>query len=60
MIRMAKDNYDVEIDVQSEKMMEQTVSGSMPIGDAKSFVNQVARAFQLKVVYENNKYLFKE
>jgi len=60
MIRMAKDNYNIEIDVQSEKMMEQTVSGSMPIGDATNFVNQVARAFQLKVVSENNKFLFKE
>jgi ferric-dicitrate binding protein FerR (iron transport regulator) len=60
MIQMAKDNYGVEIDVPLEKMLEQTVSGSMPIGDADSFVNQVARAFQLKVVHENNKLLFKE
>ena len=60
MIQMAKDNYGVEIDVPLEKMLEQTVSGSMPIGDAESFVNQVARAFQLKVVHENDKFLFKE
>jgi ferric-dicitrate binding protein FerR (iron transport regulator) len=60
MIQMAKDNYGVEIDVPLEKMLEETVSGSMPIGDAESFVNQVARAFQLKVVHENNKLLFKE
>ncbi len=60
MIQMAKDNYGIEIDVQSEKMLGQTVSGSMPIGDAKSFVNQVAGVFHLKVVYENDKYLLKE
>jgi len=60
MIQMAKDNYGVEIDVPLEKMLEQTVSGSMPIGDAESFVNQVAKAFQLRVVHENNRLLFKE
>ena len=60
MIRMAKDNFGIEIEVESEKMMRQTVSGSMPIGDAESFVNQVARAFQLKVVHKNNKFLYKE
>jgi ferric-dicitrate binding protein FerR (iron transport regulator) len=60
MIRMAKDNYGIDIDVPVEKMLDQTVSGSMPIGDAESFVNQVARVFQLRVVHENNKFLFKE
>jgi len=60
MIRMAKDNYGIDIDVPLEKMLDQTVSGSMPVGDAESFVNQVARVFQLSVVHENNKFLFKE
>ena len=60
MIRMAKDNYGIDIDVPLEKMLDQTVSGSMPLGDAESFVNQVARVFQLRVVHENNKFLLKE
>jgi len=60
MVRMAKDNYGIEIKVPLEKMLEQTVSGSMPIGDAESFVNHVASVFQLKVVHENNKFLFTE
>jgi ferric-dicitrate binding protein FerR (iron transport regulator) len=60
MIRMAKDNYGIEIDVPVEKMLEQTVSGSMPIGDAESFVNQVARVFQLRVIHEHNRFLLKE
>jgi transmembrane sensor len=60
MIRMAKDNYGIEIEVESEKMLVQTVSGSMPVGDAKSFVTQVAMAFQLKVIHENDKILLKE
>ena len=60
MIRMAEDNYGVKIRVESEKMLTQTVSGSMPIGDAKSFVSQIAMAFQLKIVQERNSYLLKE
>ncbi len=59
-IRMAKDNYGVEIDVQSDAMLDQTVSGSMPVGDPESFVSQVARAFQLKVARANDKYLLIE
>lgn len=59
-IRMAKDNYGLEIAVQSEKMLQQSVSGSMPIGDKESFVNQMAKVFHLKVVLQENKYLLKE
>ena len=60
MIRIAEDNYGVKVRVESEKMLKQTVSGSMPIGDANSFVTQVAMAFQLKVVREDDSYLLKE
>ena len=60
MVRMANDNYGLDIEVQSEKMLQQTVSGSMPIGDKESFVDQMAKVFQLKVVRENNKFLLKE
>lgn len=60
MIKMAKDNYGVEIEVSSQKMLTQTVSGSMPIGDAENFVNQIAKAFQLKVEEKNEKFLITE
>lgn len=60
MIRMAKDNYGIEIEVASEKMLTQTVSGSMPIGDADSFTNQIAKVFQLKISREHNKTLLHE
>jgi transmembrane sensor len=60
MIRMAEDNYGVKVSVESEKMLKQTVSGSMPIGNAESFVSQVAMAFQLKVVRKKNSYLLTE
>ena len=60
MIRMAEDNYGIKINVDSEKMLRQTVSGSMPISDTESFVTQVGMAFQLKVVRGKNSYLLKE
>ena len=60
MIRMAEDNYGLKIRAESEKILKQTVSGSMPIGDANSFVTQVAMAFQLKVVKDTDGYLLKE
>jgi ferric-dicitrate binding protein FerR (iron transport regulator) len=60
MIQMAKDNYGIEIHVASEKMLSQTVSGSMPVGDADSFANQIAMVFQLKIVRANNKILLEE
>jgi transmembrane sensor len=60
MIRMAEDNYGLKIRTESEKMLIQTVSGSMPIGDADSFVTQVAMAFQLIVVKDNDGYILKE
>jgi transmembrane sensor len=60
MIRIGKDNYGIDIGVASEKMLDQTVSGSMPTGDADAFVKQVSRAFQLKMTRENNSYVLKD
>ena len=60
MIRMAKDNYGLEIDVESEKMLLQSVSGSMPLGDKENFVSQVSKVFHLTVVRDGDKYLLKE
>jgi transmembrane sensor len=60
MIRMGKDNYGIEIIVASDKMLDQTVSGSMPVSDAEAFVKQVASAFQLQVLNEGGRYTLKE
>ncbi|MBK5278646.1 MAG: FecR domain-containing protein [Bacteroidia bacterium] len=60
LVQMAKDNYGIDLEVTSEKMLSQTVSGSMPIANAENFVNQVAMAFQLKAVQENGKFFLKE
>lgn len=60
MIHMAKDNYGIELEVSSENMLSQTVSGSMPVGDAESFANQIAMAFHLKITRKNDKILLEE
>ncbi len=60
MIRMAKDNYGIELNVASERMLDQTVSGSMPVSDADGFVKQVASAFQLQLSAKDNIYMLKE
>ena len=57
MIQVARDTYGISISVTNEKILGHTLSGSMPIIDEKSFVMQVAKAFRLKVEFENQKYL---
>ena len=49
MLRMIKDNYGIEVEV-TEALLDQTISGSMPMTDAESLLEQIAKAFQLKVV----------
>jgi len=60
MIRMASDNYGLEIDVQTEAMLNQTASGTMPIGDAENFITNVTKIFRIGAVFENNRYIFLE
>lgn len=60
MIEMAKNNYGIEITVESAAMLDQTVSGSMPVADAENFVNQVAKVFQLNVVNDKGRFRFTE
>jgi transmembrane sensor len=60
MIEMAKNNYGIEVSVESAPMLDQTVSGSMPVADAENFVNQVAKVFQLNVVKDKGKFRFTE
>ena len=57
MIQVARHTYGISISVTNEKILGHTLSGSMPIIDEKSFVMQLAKAFRLKVEFENQKYL---
>jgi transmembrane sensor len=54
LLHMIKDNYGVDVEVP-ESLLDQTVSGSMPLTDSEGLLKQVAKAFQLKVVKEENK-----
>jgi transmembrane sensor len=60
MIEMLRDNYGVEVTVASEMLLNQTVSGSMPLADVESLVNQIAQTFQLKVIKKKNVFLIYE
>lgn len=60
MLRMMKDNYGVDVAVQSDEMLDQTVSGSMPVADAESLVEQIAKTFQLTVVKEDGGFRMQE
>jgi ferric-dicitrate binding protein FerR (iron transport regulator) len=60
MIDMMRDNYGVEVTVASDTLLNQTVSGSMPLEDAEKVVSQIAEIFDLQVSKSKNKYLMYE
>ena len=58
-LKMARDNYGIEIEVQDEELLLQTASGSMPLGDSENFMDQISKIFNVEIVNEQNKYLIK-
>lgn len=59
MLLMIKDNYGIEVEV-NERLLDQTISGSMPVTDSESLMRQIAKAFRLKVVREDDQYYMRE
>lgn len=59
MVKMAKDNYGVTIEVQNKEALNLTASGSMPLTNADAFLHQIALIFNVELTKENNKYLIK-
>lgn len=59
MIRMIKDNYGIDVEVK-ENLLNQTISGSMPVTNAESLLVQIAKAFRLKVVREESRTYMRE
>lgn len=59
MLHMIKDNYGIDVEVK-ESLMDETISGSMPVTTAESLLEQIAKAFQLKVVKQDNRIYLKE
>jgi ferric-dicitrate binding protein FerR (iron transport regulator) len=60
MVLLLRNNYGIAVEVSSDTMLNQTVSGSMPLADAEDMVNQIAQVFQLKVVKKDNRFLMFE
>lgn len=58
-IKMARNNYGIEIEIQNEDILKQTASGSMPLLDAANFMDQISKIFNIEIVNEQNKYLIK-
>jgi transmembrane sensor len=59
LLHMIKDNYGIDVEVR-EGLLNQTISGSMPVTDSEGLLQQIAKAFQLKVVKEENKIFLKD
>lgn len=58
-IEMAGNNYGIVIVAENEEVLKQTASGSMPLGDAENFMDQISKIFNIEIVNEQNKYLIK-
>jgi ferric-dicitrate binding protein FerR (iron transport regulator) len=59
MIQMISDNYGIEVEVK-ESLLDQTISGSMPVTGEMELLQQIAKAFRLKVVKEDDRIMMKE
>lgn len=59
MLHLIKDNYGIEVEVK-ESLLDQTISGSMPVTDSEALMHQIAKAFQLKLVIEDGRYYMRE
>jgi ferric-dicitrate binding protein FerR (iron transport regulator) len=54
MVYMLKDSYGLDVRVSDSKLLQETVSGSMPLGDPEVLLTQMAKAFQLDIKKEGN------
>jgi transmembrane sensor len=59
LLHMIKDNYGIDVEVK-ESLLNQTISGSMPVTDSEGLLHQIAKAFQLRVVKEESRVYMKE
>lgn len=60
MVYMLKDSYGLDVKVSDSKLLDETVSGSMPLGDPELLLTQMAKAFQLRIRKEGNTILVEE
>lgn len=60
MVYMLKDSYGLDVKVSNPSLLEQTVSGSMPLGNAEILLQQMAKAFQLRINKEDDVIIMEE
>lgn len=58
-IKMAKDNYGIEVKIENMDALNKTASGTMPISDARNFMNQISKIFNIEIVYDQAQYTIK-
>lgn len=58
-IKMAKNNYGIDVEIEDKSILAQTASGSMPLGDADNFMDQISKVFSIEIQKEKSKYLIK-
>ena len=54
MVNMLKESYGLDVKISDPELYSQTVSGSMPLGNADILLKQMAKAFQLRIHKEGN------
>lgn len=59
LLNMIKDNYGIEVEAK-DTLLDQTISGSIPVTDGENLLQQIAKAFQLNVVKEGGEIYLKE
>jgi len=59
-MQLLQDNYGIDVKVEDDALLNQTVSGSMPMPAPEQSVEQIARAFRLKVTQDDSVYWLKE
>lgn len=55
-IKMAKENYGINVIVENSEALNRTASGTMPISDARNFMNQISKIFNIEIVYNQDHY----
>jgi transmembrane sensor len=56
MVRMAEDNFGLQIKVGPNVNLSQSASGSMPLSDGSSFMRLTARIFNVQIEYRDSIY----
>lgn len=55
-LKIAKDNYGIQVMVENHDALNRTASGTMPISDARNFINQISKIFNIEIVYNQDHY----